>query len=60
VDEAPAVIEGDWPHTRTVLIEFPSAEAMDAWYHSDDYQALARHRFNASDGAIVRIQGLPG
>ena len=60
VDEAPDVLEGDWPHTRTVLIEFPSAQAMDDWYRSDDYQALAQHRFNASNGSIVRVQGLPG
>ena len=60
VDEAPVVLEGDWPHTRTVLIEFPSAEAMDNWYNSDDYQVLAQHRFGASSGSIVRVQGLPG
>ena len=59
VDEAPAVLEGEWPHTRTVLLEFPSAEALDAWYRSDDYQTLAQHRFIASTGSIVRIQGLP-
>jgi len=29
VDEAPTVKEGDWPYTRTVLIEFPDAEAFD-------------------------------
>jgi len=60
VDEAPVEIEGHWPYTRTVLIEFDSAEAMDAWYQSDEYQALAKHRFNASDASIARIQGLEG
>lgn len=59
VDESPDVLEGDWPHTRTVLIEFPSTKAMDNWYHSDEYQALAQHRFGASTGSIVRVQGLP-
>ncbi len=58
VDEAPEILEGEWPHTRTVLLEFPSAQALDDWYRSDDYQALAQHRFNASTGSIVRIQGL--
>ena len=57
VDEAPEILEGEWPHTRTVLLEFPSAQALDDWYRSDDYQALAQHRFNASTGSIVRIQG---
>ena len=30
VDEVPTVKEGDWPYTRTVLIEFPDAAALDA------------------------------
>ena len=58
VDEAPDVIEGDWPFTRTVLIEFPSKEAARAWYDSDAYQALARHRFRAAEGNAVLINGL--
>jgi uncharacterized protein (DUF1330 family) len=48
VDEAPTVKEGDWPYTRTVLIEFPTAEAFDAWFNSQEYQALAKHRHAAS------------
>jgi uncharacterized protein (DUF1330 family) len=27
VEEAPAVIEGTWTYTRTVLLEFPSEES---------------------------------
>ena len=59
VDEAPEVIEGEWPVTRTVLVEFPDAAAMHAWYDSEDYQALAQHRFAASSADIVLLQGLP-
>jgi uncharacterized protein (DUF1330 family) len=60
VEEAPIVKEGDWPHTRTVLISFPTAEALDAWFHSDAYQALAKHRHAAASGAVIVLQGLPG
>jgi uncharacterized protein (DUF1330 family) len=56
VDEEPTVKEGDWPYTRTVLIEFPTAEAFDAWFNSPDYQALAKHRHAASTGSIVVIK----
>ena len=56
VDEAPTVKEGDWPHTRTVLIEFPDAEAFDAWFSSPECQALARHRHAASTGSIAVIK----
>lgn len=59
VDESPVVKEGTWNHTRTVLLQFPDAKALDRWYHSEAYQALAQHRFSASSGSVVVIQGLP-
>ena len=58
VDEAGETLEGEWACTRTVLIEFPSRDDALAWYHSDDYQALAQHRFTASTGNIVLLPGL--
>lgn len=58
VDEAPRVLEGNWPWTRTVLIEFPDQGALDAWYASEEYQALARHRHAASNAAIAVLRGL--
>lgn len=58
VDESPTVLEGDWPATRTVLIEFPSEEDAMAWYQSDEYQALARHRKAASSGDIAILQSI--
>jgi uncharacterized protein (DUF1330 family) len=60
VDEQPEVLEGAWNCTRTVVAEFPDREAALAWYRSDDYQALARHRFAASDGNVVLLEGMPG
>lgn len=58
VDDAPVVLEGEWPHTRTVLIAFPDAEAMDAWWTSPEYKALAVHRHAASVANIARVKGL--
>lgn len=58
VDEAPAVLEGAWPWTRTVLLEFPDRESLEAWYRSEDYQALARHRFGAADAKVAVLKGL--
>lgn len=58
VDENPHLLEGEWTVTRTVLIEFPDAEQAMAWYESEDYQALARHRYAASEANIVMIKGL--
>ena len=58
VEEGAAVKEGDWPHNRTVLLEFPDVEAFEAWFESPDYQALAKHRHAASVASIAVIRGL--
>lgn len=58
VDEDPQLLEGEWPHTRTVVIEFPTKEDAMAWYGSDEYQALATHRKAASTANIAIINGL--
>jgi uncharacterized protein (DUF1330 family) len=58
VDEDPKLLEGSWPYTRTVLISFPSEAQALNWYQSDDYQALAQHRFNSSSANVSVIKGL--
>ena len=47
------VMEGDWPHRRTVIIEFPSREAAEGWYASPAYQALIPLRRQAADLDLV-------
>lgn len=59
VEEAPTVIEGEWPWSRTVLIQFPSAQDASAWYESDEYQGIAQHRFAASVGQLAQLNALP-
>ncbi|MDZ7670548.1 MAG: DUF1330 domain-containing protein [Gammaproteobacteria bacterium] len=58
VDEAPTVLEGEWPWTRTVLLEFPDENSLHAWYDSEEYQALAQHRFAGSQASIAMVKGL--
>ncbi len=58
VDEAPDVLEGEWNHTRSVLIEFPSKDAARAWMTSPDYRAIATDRLKASEGEIIMVEGL--
>lgn len=57
VDENPTVLEGKWPGTRTVLIEFPNEAEARKWYNSPQYQELVRHRHRASDANIVLVKG---
>ncbi len=53
VDEAPTVLEGEWPHTRVVLLRFPDEAALRRWYDSDGYRALRPIRQAAADGHII-------
>ncbi len=57
VSERPSVIEGRWPYTRTVLIEFPDREAADGWYNSPGYQAIIGHRQAASTANVIVVDG---
>ena len=59
VDEAPVTLEGQWDHTRTVLIRFASSADARAWYDSDAYQDLVRHRWDGSAADIAIVAGLP-
>jgi len=58
VEETPTVLEGAWPHTRTVLLRFPDATEAERWYRSPEYQALAQHRWNASRANVALLTGL--
>ena len=58
VDDSPTVLEGEWPHTRTVLMSFSSAEELERWYHSAEYQAISQHRHKASKADVAVIRGL--
>ncbi len=49
VDNNPTVLEGNWPYTRLVLIEFPDKRALMAWYQSDAYQEILKYRLESAD-----------
>jgi uncharacterized protein (DUF1330 family) len=59
VDENVEIVEGSWPFTRTVLIEFPSKELARAWYESDEYQAVAGLRHDSTTSNLVLVSGFP-
>jgi uncharacterized protein (DUF1330 family) len=54
------VIEGSWPFTRTVLIEFPNKELARAWYQSYEYQAVVGLRHRSATSNLVLVSGYPG
>ncbi|HUX08782.1 MAG TPA: DUF1330 domain-containing protein [Acidobacteriota bacterium] len=58
VDNAPRTLEGKQFNGRVVLIRFPSEEALERWYFSDDYQEILRFRLAAADCEAVMVKGL--
>ena len=58
-DETPEVVEGEMPHPRTVMLEFPSNEDFRAWYDSEGYQAILPLRTESSPGTLIVVQGTP-
>lgn len=51
------VLEGDWPHPRLVIIEFPSRTAAEGWYNSADYKKIMSLRLNSSVGNVIIVDG---
>ena len=51
------VLEGEWQHPRTVIIEFPSRESAEGWYKSADYQKIIGLRLKSTSGNLVILDG---
>lgn len=43
-------------HPRQVVAQFPSVEAAEACYHSDEYQAALEHARGASERDLVVVE----
>jgi len=55
-------IEGDWHPKRLIIVEFPSVEAIERYYHSEPNQRLKRKRLAGTAGKpakAIAINGLP-
>lgn len=54
-------IEGGWAPKRLIIVEFPSVEAIERYYHSEPNQRLKRKRLAGTAGKpakAIAIQGL--
>lgn len=49
-------LEGEKPK-RVVVIEFPTVEAAEKFYHSSDYQVAVKVRQKASKGRLYIVAG---
>jgi uncharacterized protein (DUF1330 family) len=58
---APNVKEGDWNGNWAAVLQFPSMDAAEGWYNSEEYQPYKNLRINelqSEDGRVVIIPGM--
>lgn len=53
-------LEGSWDHDRLVIMEFPSKEAAQAWYHSAAYRPFIELRRHFADADILMADAIDG
>jgi uncharacterized protein (DUF1330 family) len=58
VTEDAEVLEGEWPETRTVVMEFPSMDDAREWYRCEKYQNIAKIRWGAAKTKMILVAGL--
>lgn len=51
------VLEGTWTPKRVIMLEFPSMDALQRWYHSDEYKPLIALRQKATLGNVIAVEG---
>jgi uncharacterized protein (DUF1330 family) len=51
------VLEGEAPE-GVVIVEFPDTPSARAWYDSEQYQAVAQHRFKGASYRAVLVEGI--
>ena len=52
------VMEGEWKHSRTVVIKFPNYEKALEWYSSEEYKPVKPIRLMNSVGNMIIIKGV--
>jgi len=58
VDETPVILEGSWSYTKSVIVKFPGKKEFNAWYYSDEYQHILKHRLNAAHCDTILVTGI--
>lgn len=52
------VLEGNWKPKRLVILEFPSVEIANSWWHSEEYSKIREIRQKAASTKMIIIEGV--
>lgn len=50
-------LEGDWPHGRIVVLEFPTVERAKEWWNSPEYAGPKVIRQRTSNTKMILVEG---
>lgn len=56
-DEAPRVLEGDWPRDKVVILAFPDEAEALRFSASPEYAEIARDRKAGADAVVLMVKG---
>lgn len=56
-DEAPEVLEGEWPRDKLIVLAFADRVAALAWSRSPAYRKIAVDREAATEGVVLLAEG---
>ncbi len=56
-DEAPRVLEGDWPRDKVVILAFPDEAEARRFAGSPEYQEIAKDRKAGADAIVLMVKG---
>jgi uncharacterized protein (DUF1330 family) len=56
----PKVKEGDWNGNWAAVLQFPSMEAAEGWYNSEEYQPYKNLRISELQSEVGRVVIIPG
>lgn len=56
-DEAPLVLEGDWPRDKVVILAFPDEAEVQRFNASPEYAEIARDRKAGADAIVLMVKG---
>jgi len=52
------VLEGNWQPKRLALLEFPSMEIANSWWHSEEYTKAREIRQRAATTKMIIVDGV--
>jgi uncharacterized protein (DUF1330 family) len=56
-DEAPVVLEGDWPRDKVVTLAFPDDVEARRFGASPEYREIAKDRKAGADAVVLMVRG---